>query len=236
MENTTSEYMSNIRSGAACWFTGANVSTRREIMRENGKVHPLEIGLSVGLADTSSSRFCVCVAMPHFVYKALSVSFATRTRAGTRGGRSTRTLTHKQHGKHVTLTAIGQLQSLSFSIKYEERRDRPTGTSQSSSFQQFSQFTAPSLSLSLSPSLCLSLSVYLSLSLSKTTHFRLSVNVCGAQHFCWFLSSCCRCGFPYCHNYITVFSPTLVSEVYFVCKQMNVNIGLNLDFTIRQHH
>lgn len=166
MENTTSEYMSNIRSGAACWFTGANVSTRREIMRENGKVHPLEIGLSVGLADTSSSRFCVCVAMPHFVYKALSVSFATRTRAGTRGGRSTRTLTHKQHGKHVTLTAIGQLQPLSFSIKYEERRDRPTGTSQSSSFQQFSQFTAPSLSLSLSPSLCLSLSVYLSLSLS----------------------------------------------------------------------
>lgn len=129
---------------------GANIPSRGEIT----KVHPLEMGLSLASADTLSGGFCVCAAMPHFVYKALSVSFATGTRAGTSGGgRSTRTLTHGQKGKkHVTLTASGQLQRLSFGIKYEERRrskNVTTGTSSSSSYKHFSQFAALSLSLFL---------------------------------------------------------------------------------------
>lgn len=69
MENTPPENTSNIRSGRL------PVDPRREAARGGRKVRPAE-RLCRGL-DASSSGFCVCVAMPHFVYKALSASFAT---------------------------------------------------------------------------------------------------------------------------------------------------------------
>lgn len=99
--------LTNIRRHVKHSFRGLPVDSRAktlhlgiEIKQKKGgkrKANPLEMGLCAG--------FCVCAAMPHFVYKALSVCFATRTRAGTkRGGRSSQTSnTRAENMSHLPL-------------------------------------------------------------------------------------------------------------------------------------